>query len=370
MESGRRPAGSTPVNRRDTVLVVGPPLSGASAVATALRGQLSDCEITESASARHDVVVFVVSAAAPMAACDTALLQDIAAGTDAVIAVVAKIDVHRTWRTVLDANRVALARTDLRSVPWLGVAADPQLGPSVIDPLVDALWALLGDTPRRERNQRRAAERAAARRHAHAAERAALRAEVRDARLDLAAAARARAVALRAELQRHAASASRRDLAALDERVRTRVVHTADEFGGAVAGRFAELGRRRGLAVPDVPPAPPVWSGLPPPHRPAQDGSTVVFAAAFGFGAALTLGRLLIGLLGVAVPGVLAGSVAVGVSLTVWVVRTRRLAVARLAADRWIAEVAAGLRCALEDRVLAAESSLLIALAGEGRNPN
>jgi len=44
--------------------------------------------------------------------------------------------------------------------------------------------------------------------------------------------------------------------------------------------------------------------------------------------------------------------------------------VARLAADRWIAEVAAGLRCALEDRVLAAESSLLIALAGEGRNPN
>ena len=36
--------------RRDTVLVVGPPLSGASGVAAALRQRLTGCHVTETAS--------------------------------------------------------------------------------------------------------------------------------------------------------------------------------------------------------------------------------------------------------------------------------------------------------------------------------
>jgi len=364
--SGWRPTGGTAVNPGGTVLVVGPPLSGVSTVVDVLGRQLTGCEVTERASARPDVVVFVVSAAAPMADCDAALLIHAVADTDAVVAAVTKIDVHRTWRTVLETNRAALATTPLRSAPWCGVAADPQFGPAAIDPLVDALRAILGDSRRRERNRARAAAHAAARRQSHAAQRAALRAEVRHARLDLGAQARVRAVSLRAELQRYAAAGSRRDLAVVDDLVRSRVSKTADEFGGLVASRFNELGRRQGISVPDLGRGSSVWAGLPPPHRPPRDGSTVVLAGAFGLGAALSLGRLLNGLLALPVTGALAGSVVVGTALTAWVVHARRLAAARLAADRWTTEVCAGLRSALEDRVLAAESALLSAVAIEG----
>ena len=119
----------------DTVLVIGPPLAGASAVAAALRGRLAGCVIVEppglAPGQLPDAVVFVTSAAAPMSACDAALLAVVAARTAAVVAAVTKIDVHRTWRAVLEVNRTALRDVSRdRDVPWVGVAADPEAGPS------------------------------------------------------------------------------------------------------------------------------------------------------------------------------------------------------------------------------------------------
>ncbi len=365
----------------DTVLVMGPPMSGASAVAATLRRRLTDCRIVDTAGGAGppDVVVFVVSAAAPVAGCDAALLDVAAAQTDTVVAAVAKIDVHRIWRRVLESNRAALARhaPRYRATPWVGVAADPRVGPMVIDPLVDAVRTALGDRRRAERNRLRAAEHAAvvraqraARRQEQAAQRNTLRAQVRQTRLDLAAQARARAVTLRAELQQQAAVASHREIGGFDQHVRSRVSQCADDFDDLLRGRFAELCRGQGLAVPDVALMPPAWDGMPPRHRPATDSVTVVFATTFGLGVALTLGRLLLEIVGSASPWPLAGCGAAGVALAVWMVRTRRLATARLVLDRWVAEVSAGLRSALEDRVLVAESSLLAALAEEGRSPN
>jgi len=382
--------------------VVGPPLSGASGVAAALRARLIECHVSETASGSPDgagcvgspdgagcvgspdgagfvgspdVVVFVVSAAAPMSHCDAALLDVAAIETDAVVAVVAKTDVHRTWRAVLETNRAALARhaPRYRTTPWVGVAAAPRIGDRVIDPLVEAVRSALGDSRRAERNRLRAtrvrAERAA-RRQAQAAQRALVRAEVRHVRLELGAQARAWAVSLRAELQQQAASASPREIGRFDDHVRRRVSQTAGRFDALVRDRFAELCRGQGLPVSGVTPAPRVWDGLPPPRRPAPDSATVVFAAAFGLGVALTLGRLLVEAAGVPIPWALPGCGAAGVALTAWMVRARRLAACRAAADRWVAEVSAGLRSALEDRVLAAESALVAAIATDNRSPN
>ena len=355
--------------RRDTVLVVGPPLSGASGVAAALRQRLTGCHVTETASGADpaDVVVFVVSAAAPLAACDIALLAGIP--TDAVVGAVAKIDVHRTWRAVLAANRSALARQDPRHrrTPWVGVAADPQIGDPMTGPLVDAVRTALGDSSRGDRHRARAAAasaRYAAQRQAAAARRTALRAGVRQVRLELSAQSRARAVSLRAELQQYAARASRRELAGFDEYVRRRVSHIVDDFADLVRVRFGEACSAEALPAPDVPAAASLWNGVPPPHPPLPDSLAIVFATTFGLGVALTLSRLLVELAGAADRWALAGCGAVGVALTVWVIRTRRVVAVRLAADRWIGEVSAVLRGVLEERVLAAESSLLAALAG------
>lgn len=355
-------------SRADTVLVVGPPLSGASAVAAALRHGLTGCHVTENVAGPDpaDVVVFVVSAAAPMAACDVAMLDAIPAG--AVVGAVAKIDVHRTWRAVVEANRSALAGYDRRHrfTPWVGVAADPQIGRPVIGALVDSVRAALRDSRRDERHRVRAAAPTAeydARRQAAAAQRNALRAGIRQARLDLGAQARSRVVSLRAELQQHAAMASRRELAGFDEHVRRRVSHIADEFADVVRVRFAQVWSAEALPVPDDPAAPSPGGGVPPPQPSAKDSLAVVFATTFGLGVALTLGRLVVELAGAADRWALVGCGAVGLALTVWVIRTRRLAAVRLAADRWIGEVSAVLRSILEERVLAAESSLLAALA-------
>jgi hypothetical protein len=50
--------------------------------------------------------------------------------------------------------------------------------------------------------------------------------------------------------------------------------------------------------------------------------------------------------------------------LAAWVVRTRRLLTVRAAMDRWAAELASGIRTALEERLLAAESALVAAHLG------
>ena len=360
-------------HRADVVLVVGPPLAGTSSVAAALRGRLVGCEVVEAPCPAPDripdAVVFVTSAAAPISDCEAALFAAATGRTDAVVAAVAKIDVHRSWRTVLDLNRSALPR----AVPWVGVAADPDIGATVIGPLVDAVRAELDDEHRRRRNllrarewtlQRRIAERereAAMRavRRARAARRSAVRVRIQQARLQLAGQARAQCATLRSELQGAAAAASRRELDSFDGLVRRRAQQVADEFDSAVAERIADISTTAGMAVPALPP-PPVQSYLPSPRRAAQeDRLAAVFGTGFGIGVALTLGRFLAAVVPAAMPAVVPVCAAAGVALATWVVSTRRLVTARVAMDRWAAEVAAAVRTALEERLMAAESLLL-----------
>lgn len=350
-----------------TVLVVGPELAGVGGVAAVLRAGLTECRVVESADGlpdgHPDVVVFVVSAASVISGCDVALLADAAERTDAIVAAVTKIDVHRTWRAVLERNRatVGLLAPRHREVPWVGVAADPRIGPPVTGPLLDAVSAALAERRRPQPSGPRGAEsRTAQSRQDLAARRLVLRTGIRRARLELAGEARVRALALREALQDEAAVVSRRGLDAFGERLRSRVQQVADDFDSVVRHRMAELCARAGVAVDEPPPGPPVWSVLPGPRRPLSDDTlTAMFALSFGLGVALTLGRLLLALPGVSGPAVVAVCGLVGGVLALWVVRARRLAAARVALDRWVAEVAAGLRSALEERVAAAESALI-----------
>jgi len=87
---------------------------------------------------------------------------------------------------------------------------------------------------------------------------------------------------------------------------------------------------------------------------------------------ALTVGRLLADLMPSRTPEVIIGTLLAGIALTGWVIRTRRLLAERAALERWVTEVTAGLRAAVEERVLtqflAAESALAAAAAtGEFR---
>jgi hypothetical protein len=358
-------------------------------VAAALRGRLDGCAIVEPADLAPgrfpDAVVFVTSAAAPMSACDAAMLAAVAARTDAVVGAVAKIDVHRTWGAVLDMNRTALQP---RAVPWVGVAAGPEIGPPVIRPLVDAVRAELDDVHRQRRNllrarewtlqsqiagrEREAAARAALR--AQAVRRSTARVKIQQVRLQLAAQARSTSAALRAEVQSEAAAVSRRDLDAFDGWAQRRAQQVADEFDSALTECMAEICASAGTAVPALPPPQPVHSYLPLPRSAVQeDRLATVFGTGFGLGVALTLGRLLAEVAPATTPAAVPVCGAAGLALAAWVVRTRRLLTARAALDRRAAELAVGIRTALEERVLATESALVaghIGVAGVGEAPD
>ncbi|MCV7130033.1 hypothetical protein [Mycolicibacterium vanbaalenii] len=118
----------------ETVLVAGPPRAGVSGVVAELRRRMPSHRFVEAgetgAPQRPAVVVFVVSAVAPITRSDCVLADRVAASTDAVVAVLAKIDDHRDWTAVLEANRECLAGHAGRfgRVPWVGAAAAPRLG--------------------------------------------------------------------------------------------------------------------------------------------------------------------------------------------------------------------------------------------------
>jgi hypothetical protein len=86
---------------------------------------------------------------------------------------------------------------------------------------------------------------------------------------------------------------------------------------------------------------------------------------------ALTFGRLLADLAPAWTAAITAVSLLTGIGLSGWVIRARGLAAERAALDRWVTEVTAGLRTAMEERVvmqvLAAESAMA-AEATAGRN--
>ena len=395
------------VTRADVVLVTGPWLAGTSGVTALLRERLPQHTFVErgdlAAGTAPLAVVFVVSATAPMTESDCALLDAAAADTDAVIGVLAKIDVHRTWREVLDADRLIAAAHASRyaGMPWVGAAATPDLGPAIVDDLVAAVGQALSDERLTQRNRLRAWEtrllgladrcvrevagagreaRVAALRDERTAvvrqarlnrtERAiAVRSQIQQARVQLSHFARARCASVRTELQEDAASATRRGFGAFTEEVRRRCGEVTAEVDDAVTRHLGGVSRDLGLPIECAPPpGPPVEVPVAPLRsRRVETRLMTLLGAGFGLGVALTLSRLLADLTPRwTVAGVIACA-AVGVILTLWVAGTRGLLHDRAVLDRWVAEVVTGLRGVLEQRVatrvLAAESALGIAVA-------
>jgi hypothetical protein len=392
--------------RRDVVLVAGPWLAGVSGVVSALSERLTEYTFVESADLAPGeaptAVVFVVSAATPLTESDCVLLDAATADTDAVIGVVSKIDVHRTWNDVLAANREALSAhaPRYRDVPWIGVAAVPDLGEPHVDDLVAAVREQLADTDLARRNRLRAwesrlqniadrydrdADGAGRRARVEAlreqrsgilrerrlskSERTiALRSQAQQARVQLSYFARNRCASLRSELQEDTAGLTRRQLPVFESYTRRRIDEVCAEVDEGTTTHLAGLAKSLGLAV-DPPPSALPKIEMPAPQLKSRRLETrlmMLVGAGFGLGVALTLSRLLADL----APGLtLAGAVAcaaIGLALTVWVVGTRGLLRDRALLDRWAGEATAQLRSALEQlvatRVLGAESSLAAGL--------
>jgi hypothetical protein len=393
--------------RRDVVLVTGPWLAGVSGVISALNERLPEHTFIESTDLAPGeaptAVVFVVSAAAALTASDCTLLDAAAADTDAVIGAVSKIDVHRTWRDVLACDRDALSAhaPRYRDVPWVGVAALPELGESRVDDLVSAVREQLTDADLPRRNRLRAWEsrlqavadrydrdadgagrraRVEALREQRSAmlrqrrlsksERAiALRSQTQQARVQLSYFARNRCASVRSELQEDVASLTRGKLPGFEAYARGRIDEVVAEVDDGAGAHLADVAQSLGLSIdPQIPPGLPKIE-IPPPQLKSRRLETrlmMLVGAGFGLGVALTLSRLLADL----APGLTAaGAVAcaaIGLALTVWVVGTRGLLRDRALLDRWTGEATAQLRSALEQsvatRVLGVESSLTTAL--------
>jgi hypothetical protein len=399
------------VQRREVVLVTGPWLSGVSSVLTALRERLparSFVESTDLAAGEAPVaVVFVVSAAAVLTASDCALLDAASAETDVVVAAVSKIDLHRNWRDVLAADRDELTAhaSRYRAVPWVGAAAAPQLGQPRVDDLVAAVEEQLADPAVARRNRLRAWEsrlqtvacrydREAAgagrearvealraqrdatlrqRRLAKSERTIALRSQIQQARVQLCYFARNRCASVRSELAEDLTDLTRRALPGFAAHARDRLERVLIEVDEGITEHLTDVARALDLpSRPDPPPAASPSSVAPeigpPPlkSRRLETRLMMLLGAGFGLGVALTLSRLLAGLgPGQTAAGMVA-CVAVGLSVTVWVVGTRGLLADRALLDRWVGEASGSVRSAAEQlvatRVLAAESALTAAL--------
>ncbi|APE19316.1 hypothetical protein BOH72_20310 [Mycobacterium sp. WY10] len=387
--------------RRDVVLVAGPWLAGVSSVVVALGDRLPECTVVEAdalaAGEAPTAVVFVVSATAPLTESDCALLDSVAADTDAVIGVVSKIDVHRTWREVLDTDRALLAQRSprYRDVPWVGAAAAPDLGTPVVEELVTCLRHTLAEDSLDRRNRLRAWEnrlltlqsrldrdlagagreaRLAALREQRTAvlqqfrldksqRSIALRSRIQQARLELSYFARNRCASVRTELQEDIAGLSRRAVDGFGDQVRRRATEVADDVAEGVSRQLADIGEELDLAVDPVDSQPVVEVGAAPLRaRGPENRLMLLLGAGFGLGVALTLSRMLADLAPQWSVGGAIGGAVLGVVLTLWVVGVRSLLQDRAVLDRWVVEVTGRVRTAMEEwearSVLAAEASL------------
>lgn len=388
------------------MLVTGPTGAGVTSVVRQLRERIAGHTFLEAgeigAAEVPTAVVFVVSAIAPVTESDCAVAVLAAAQTDAVVAVVAKIDDHRDWRGVLAADRERLAEHSqrFRRVPWVGAAAAPRLGEPHLDELVELIQRQLADPRLPRRNRLRAWEselcaeiarldadaagadlrvrvetlrgrRAALLRHRERSRSdgsIALRSLMQQARVALMYSARNRCAGTRIELLERVAVTTRRDYGDVEQRVRRQCQAVERETDDEIVTRTREVAAELGLAVPPRPAATPGVTVAAPPlkSRQLETQLMTVLGAGFGLGVALVISRLFVG---VAPELTVAGSVAgglVGVALTVWVVRVRGLLHDRAVLDRWVHEVSAGVRSAVEEKVaaglLAAEASLASAL--------
>jgi uncharacterized protein YjiS (DUF1127 family) len=273
--------------------------------------------------------------------------------------------VHRDWLQVLDANRVLAAS---HALSWVGVAADPHIGPPKLESLIDALDSALAQERRSPRNQL-LPNKSHAQSRISDRERASAVRQLRVARVQLTGRVRATCASMRAELRRDVAGLSRRRVDEFRSGVRRRSARAVADLDAMLSRLLDDLG------VPpfDVEDAstPLLETYLPRFVRGQADRVTVALSAGFGLGMALTFGRLLAELAPDWAAAVTAASLLAGIGLSGWVIRARGLAAERAALDRWVTEVTAGLRTAMEERVvmqvLAAESAMA-AEAPAGRN--
>jgi hypothetical protein len=343
-------------------------------------------------------VVFVVSAVAPIAESDCALVDLAAQHTDLIMGAVSKIDVHRNWRDVMaeDKRRLAAHSERYRDVPWVGVAGAPDLGETNVDELVDLLRSRLDDVDIRRRNRLRAwesrlktvisrydrdgtgADRQArvtalrGRREAVLRERRvsksertiALRSQIQQAKVQLSYFARNRCTSVRTELQEDASSMTRRRLPEFESYVSTRIAEVVDEVEVGITQHLGDMATDLRLTAPEPlpPPTPPTFAPPPLKSRRLETRLMMVLGAGFGLGVALGVSRLFAGLApGLTIAGLVAGGL-VGVLLTVWVVSMRGLLSDRAMLDRWVGVVIGLLQGSVEERVatrvLAAEAAL------------
>ncbi|GLP78080.1 hypothetical protein TUM20983_51900 [Mycobacterium antarcticum] len=357
------------------ILVVGPPLSGVGGVVDGLRRQRPDLTVVGiDGVARQrppDAVLVVVSAVAPVTRSDWVLVAPAAARADLVVGVVAKVDAHREWRTVADADRKLVSAWDARAaaMPWVGVAAAPDVGEPRLGELLAELDVRLADPglPRRNQLQRNIFR--ASRGRIVAARRAsAARGVLQRARLGLLRFVRDGCDELRAELRDAAAAVHVAGSAGFETLVRTRadrfLTGLDAEIDRVVDAAATELGLEPRRVVPPVPARrpPPEMSRSPATARGLEGRLMAVLGVGFGLGIALASSRLLAGMApGLAAAGWAAGA-AVGLALMAWVVRTRGLLHERALLDRWVTEVVGAVRWHAEAAV--AERLLALDFAG------
>ena len=344
------------------IAVVGSPSAGVSSLASALADRLPELTVVEDSTA-PDAVVVVASAVAPLVDSDIDLIERAAAGTDLVIAAVTKIDAHRGWREVLAADRTLLARRDerYRQVPWVGVAAAPDLGEPDVDELVDTLRARLAQPERLP----------GARQPSRSADALAVRGGIQRSRLTLAYFVRRRCAEIGADLRAEAAELPRGGMARFGDQVRDAVADFGAELDAAMDSVMAEaIGEFASTPASATPPQLP----LPrPSSRRLETRLMLVLGGGFGLGVALTLGRLTTQLgPGSDLVGLVVGG-AVGLLLTIWVVGIRGVLHDRALMDRWVGEVVATLRSGAEEtvarRVLDAEIAFTVQLRTHHRPP-
>jgi hypothetical protein len=395
------------VRRRNVVLVTGAPLAGSSSLVEELRQRMPGTEFVEHRELGPDeapvAVVFVVSAAGPVTGSDCALLDAVARCTDAVIGVVSKIDVHRRWRGTVRANRAALSahRNRYARVPWVGAAAKPGLGERRLDDLAKVLTAELSCPTVERRNalrlrefqlntavlryrgavagadrQARAAQLAAARTEVLTGQRrvrsqrvAALRGHLAQARVELSCLGVRRVAGIRADLLEEAGCLSRREMAGFPVYAVARISDVLLEIGDRTVGALGDIAVELGLPpAPAVPRDDSLRTGGPPVDTGRLETRLMVLlGSGFGFGVAVTAGRMFAGLApGWSVAAAGLGAV-LGVGLTLWVVGMRGLLRDRAALQRWVVEAVSALRPAVDRevvaRVLAAEVRWMEALA-------
>lgn len=404
------------VETRDVVLVAGPWLAGSTSVMAALRERMPQTTFVEStelvAGEAPAAVVFVVSAAAPITESDCALVDLATRYTDLVIGVVSKIDAHRDWRDVRDADAKILGERDARyeRMHWVGVAAAPDLGEPQLDELVELLSGQLADPDVARRNRLRAwetrleavifryeadgsgadrqarvevlrerrAEVARARRLTRTERSIALRSQLQQARVQLGYFARNRCNSVRTELQEDVAGIGRRRIETFEDYARQRAGEVVAEVDEGVTAHLRGMAAELELTAPEsraparagLPAQPPAVPDLPSPQlksRTVENRLMLVLGAGFGLGVAVAVSRVLAGAAPrLAVAGLVVGAV-VGLLLAIWVVGTRGLLHDRAVLDRWVGDITTTLRSSVEElvakRVLAAETALTTELA-------